>query len=236
MKKKVVIIVCLLGSILIGVSLIIHDISKRNTPEYYSKLSKRNNQNLASYDIYKNEATYLVDVTSKEETVGDADYVFVAKVNSIEETDYRNPVELYDDEGKLLEIVYDPYTRYVINVLENIKGELAINEDLSIYKAGGIDQHQEYVIEFENDELPKVGDTYIFLAYVQEDGSLLVCGENSSEEIEKENSKIVDETNIEEAEEILENDSVVKEYKIAEDNESISNRERSTIDLDTVTK
>lgn len=131
-------------------------------------------------------ASYAIDVNNIDALIGDADYVFLAKVVKYEGTQYRDPVTVETEEG--VKEYKDPYTKYSLKVLENIKGEL--KDDVEIFKAGGLSSDKESILIYEGDELPEEGKTYIFSAYGQEDGSLLVSGTNSNKEVNlKEKSK-----------------------------------------------
>lgn len=53
-------------------------------------------------------------------------------------------------------------------------------ESIFIEKQGGLREDGSAYDVFEDDQLPKVGQIYIFTAYEQDDGSLLVSGANST--------------------------------------------------------
>lgn len=65
-----------------------------------------------------------------------------------------------------------------------MKGELRTENPIEIIKDGGVAQNGEAVYLYEADCLPQVEQEYIFLAYAQEDGSLLVSGMGSNVPIE----------------------------------------------------
>ena len=109
------------------------------------------------------------------------------------------------------------HTNYTVNVIENIKGELVTEQSISITKQGGVSENQDAVYVFENDELPVANNTYIFLAYAQEDGSLLISGPNSN--VLYNNAETYSTTST----------SAYQEYKTAVENEVIPvERERFT--------
>ncbi|MBF6673464.1 hypothetical protein [Glutamicibacter sp. FBE19] len=135
-----------------------------------------------SLPVAEKHGSFAVDVEKPAATVGDADYVFVGKVESKVGTTYKDPVAIETENGT--KEIADPYTDYKIKVLRNIKGELVSDRAIPVQKSGGVDKEQKYVVLYEDDVLPEVGSTYVFLAYAQEDGSLLVSGLNSSLEIE----------------------------------------------------
>ena len=135
-------------------------------------------------------ASFSIDVNDLNQIVGDADYVFVAEVVDNIETIYKNKVNIETEAG--LKEVSDPYTRYSINVIDNIKGNLKKNKRIDVYKAGGISQDNTSIILYENDEMLEVNKLYILVAYAQPDGTLLVVGPNSSSVIDTKNkSQIV---------------------------------------------
>lgn len=67
--------------------------------------------------------------------------------------------------------------------MENIKGELETDKPIPVQKAGGISEDGSSIVTFDDDVLPEVGQSYVFLAYAQDDGSLLVSGPNSNTEV-----------------------------------------------------
>lgn len=141
--------------------------------------SDTSNVDVSSLPIYPMRASFVYDTDNMQEAVGICDYVFIGEVVSCDSTEYRNIITMEDESGNPKE-VGSPYTNYTINVIENIKGELTTEQSIIITKQGGISQTQDAVYVFEDDELPVANNTYIFLAYAQEDGSLLVSGPNSN--------------------------------------------------------
>lgn len=126
-------------------------------------------------------ADFLVDTDNPREVVGAADYYFVAKIDQVVGTTYKNPVTIETENGH--KEVADPYTNYKITVTENIKGNLNTDSPIEIVKAGGIAQDKKSILLYENDTLLEVGQSYIITAFAQHDGSLLIAGPNSSERI-----------------------------------------------------
>ncbi len=189
MKKKILLSFLTLSCLAAGTTLFINGNQKEELNELVSleeleNTSVSNNQNLQSYDVVEAKSTYSIDVNDLTEVVKDADVVFVASVDSINGTDYRHPVEFLDENGEVEEIIYSPYTNYTVTVLNSISGEFDPLQKLSIYKTGGIEQNQQFVEVLEGDELPIVGNSYIFTAYIQDDGSLLVSGVNSTTKVD----------------------------------------------------
>lgn len=120
--------------------------------------------------------------------------------------------------------VGSPYTNYTIQVLENIKGELITDKPIPIVKQGGISEKQDAIYLFENDSLPSENSIYIFLAYAQEDGSLLISGPNSN--VMCNDSNMYSINSVSEEKSVTEYDEFIT-YKDANDNEIIPvDRER----------
>ena len=138
-------------------------------------------------------ATYAIDYNNLEEVVGDADYVFVGTISSKENTVYKNPVEIVNEEGKVSEEA-TPYTNYTVEVVENIKGNLTTEETIPIQKTGGLSKDKSEYVIYEGDELPVVGQTYIFFTYAQPDGSLLLSGPVSNIGIKEKSADGLDST------------------------------------------
>ncbi|CEG34483.1 hypothetical protein BN1180_04686 [Peribacillus simplex] len=71
-----------------------------------------------------------------------------------------------------------------ITKLLSCLGDLVTDTSIPIQKAGGINEDGSFVVLYEDDTLPEEGKSYVFLAYAQDDGSLLVSGPNSNEYVE----------------------------------------------------
>ncbi len=148
------------------------------------------NVNQASIDnpsISVFKASFGIDYNRLEEVVGDADYVFVGNVVSEDDVVYKHAVTVETEDGKTQE-VSTPYTNYTVNITQNIKGNLITEEDIPIQKAGGFSKDGTECFLYEGDELPIAGNTYIFFAYAQLDGSLLVSGPISNINIKAESA------------------------------------------------
>ena len=156
--------------------------------------------------------SFSIDVHDLNQIVGDADYVFVAKVNDEVETLYKDTVTIETKDGT--KEVSDPYTKYSITVIDNIKGKLKKNNEFDILKAGGISEDKKSIVLYQDDALLQVGKYHIMSAYAQPDGSLLVSGPNSSLVLTKTSKeKIV-------------SSEEYKKYKKAFKGEVVSERER----------
>ncbi len=88
------------------------------------------------------ESNYVININDPEEVVEFADNVFVGKVEKVDETIITNY----------------PETRFLIKVLENIKGKLT--ETALINQIGGYEGNDLFLME--EDELLKEGNTYLF--------------------------------------------------------------------------
>ncbi len=168
--------------------------------------------------------SFVINVDNRSELTGDADYVFVGKVISMNDTIYKDPVAGEDERGKPIELA-SPYTNYTVNVLKNIKGELVTDKDIPIQKSGGIAEDQSQYFLYEKDQLPVEGNVYIFYSYAQPDGSLLVSGPNSNRKIDSLEKNLNSSSDIEETEEYKE---AVEGYKT----QVVRDRERNTSSYD----
>ncbi|TVX88086.1 type II and III secretion system protein [Paenibacillus agilis] len=128
--------------------------------------------------IHYLHGTFSIDVHDPAAVVGDADYVFVGRVDKVVGTEYKHAVALETEAGT--KEVASPYTNYSITVLENLKGELQTGVSNPVQKSGGVNQDGASIVLYEEDILPQVDNVYIFMAYAQKDGSLLVSGPSST--------------------------------------------------------
>ena len=122
---------------------------------------------------------YTIDVHSYEALAGNADYVMIGKVVDELGVDYKWPVMKENEDGTQTELT-KPYTKYSVEVIENLKGELSQEEPIIISKDGGITKDGKFCDLYESDTLPVEGNEYVFYVYAQEDGRNLVFGPNSS--------------------------------------------------------
>jgi len=145
-KKKIVIIVILVIAVISICIVFLTTNNREITP----------NGNLAY-----NHVTLVIDETNLYEYIGAVDYVFVGTVMECVEN-------ITDDDF--------PDTIYSLSVNENLKGNLV--ETIEVKKHGGYTKNGTLIL-YETDliqdsGLPEVGKQYIFLAYGQPDGSLLL--------------------------------------------------------------
>jgi len=204
-------------------------------PSEFNKTN--NNTSFGSNNIPISElhGSFSINHDNISELVGDADYVFIGQIISEDGTEYKNPVMGETEDGEEYEIA-SPYTNYTVSNLNNIKGELVTDTEISIQKAGGLSQDGTHYFVYEEDKLPIPRDFYIFYAYAQPDGSLLVSGPNSNMKINVQTSRrslndyIIDSIrNISGAQEVIEVQKVID----ALDTQVETNRNRfvSTYDV-----
>lgn len=128
-------------------------------------------------------ADFAIDTNNLYEVVGFADYYFIATVDEVVGTSYRNEVTLETEDGGQRK-VSTPYTEYSVDVLRNIKGTLPEDESILLTKVGGVSRDEKSVVVYENDMMLEPGKTYAMTACVQQNGTLLVSGPNSCEMVE----------------------------------------------------
>lgn len=118
--------------------------------------------NQGALPINSINALYAFDTSDPAAVVGDATYVFIGKVIGFLGT------EFFDDAL--------PYTKYHIEVLENIKGDLKLGEICALKKGGLSKTRSEIFTRGEDDFFPQPGEVCVFSAYGQRDGSLRFYG------------------------------------------------------------
>lgn len=144
-----------------------------------SNITSNDNTDTSNLPIYTIKGDFIYDTNNVNESVGIVDYVFLGEVISHNGTTYEDIITTENEDGKTLE-AGTPYTNYSIQIKENIKGKLQTDAPIKIKKHGGVTQDNKSVFLFRDDCLPEVGKHYVFLAYAQPDGSLLVSGPNSN--------------------------------------------------------
>ena len=154
---------------------------------------------------------YMYDTSTPERAVGISDYVFVAKINKISRTEYRNPVTV--ETGLFSSEVWTtPYTYYEIEVVKNIKGELITSEPIEYMQYGGINEDGETYTFMEGTGLLETGKYYILMADT-------FGGDGGIIEVTEPNRRILlDDV---ENDEDVENSELVKRYEEAYKNEYI---------------
>ena len=170
-----------------------------------------NNANTSEIEVKRIQGTYSIDLSDKNKTVGYADYVFLAYVNELTDTVYKNPVSIETENGGHKKLT-DPYTNYSITVIDNIKGKLKKNTEIPLQQKGGLTSDGKMYLLSEHDELLEPDTYYIVTAYAQPDGSLLMSGPYSNENIELSSDKQKSKENLKS--QIISTD-IYKEYKKA---------------------
>ncbi|TVX82937.1 hypothetical protein FQP34_04985 [Peribacillus simplex] len=218
-KEKVQLLASLL--FIFSLSLIVSACS--NSKKDVSNVSSEEKKNLK---VIQMDGTFAVDVDDPKETVGDADYVFIGRVDEDVDTIYKDPVTIETSDGA--KEVSTPYTNYQVTVLQNLKGNLVTDTSIPIQKAGGINEDGSSVVLYEDDTLPEEGKSY-----AQDDGSLLVSGPNSNEYVEGIKQDVTSEK-MEKGKASLNEEAteVVSEYENAYENEIPTDRDRSESEFD----
>lgn len=177
-------------------------------------LGTKNNVTSSSSAIetYPMSACYAMDVYNPKEVVGEADYVFAAKVESMDGTIYKNKMWSTHQDGTR-KYTGDAYTKYTVQVISNLKNELVTERKIPLLKMGGIREDGSACDLMEDDFLPEAGKTYIFMVNTQDDGSLLVAGANSNIEVKGNKKELMDKEKIKKTEEFKKYKNAVKNQK-----------------------
>lgn len=110
----------------------------------------------------------LYNTSDPEITVNISDYVFIGKVNKILRTEYRNPVKVELDFYKTI-TQKTPYTIYEINVIENIKGNLIMDNPIEVVQYGGINESGKSYTVAKDAPLLNEDEYYLFMISVSSD-------------------------------------------------------------------
>lgn len=109
-----------------------------------------------------------------------SDFVFKGIVEKNLGTEYTDQETFYNSNNEE-QTVYNIFTKYKINVTENIKNNVG-KDSVTVEKLGGIRKDYSSVNVLENDALLEEGTEYIFSVSRCED-VYKACGENTSIEI-----------------------------------------------------
>lgn len=213
MKKFKILTILSLSALCLG-TLISTQLFNTNTKEasvsYYNGLPVS--------DIH---ASFAYDMSTPEKAIGAADYVFIAKIDKIVRTEYRNPVEIEiaADKSKT-KIVSEPYTIYSVRVIKNIKGSLNTFENIEVQQLGGISESENEYFFLEDTKLLKVGEAYLLLAFVPfENGSLEINSADTIVNLKQSYTKL----GVDEVKNSIDTDSAVFSYEKASAKQVIPN-------------
>lgn len=160
---------------IIGIELFIKD----------KELSQNSTRTLNGLPVYENSGIMAYNMSNINEAVGAVEYVFIAKINNIDRTEYRNNVEVEENSfGILKKEITDPYTIYNVEVIENIKGDLIIGKNIELTQNGGLNKDQKSYSFFDGGSLLEEGQYYVILAFVPfPNGELLIHNKYTYEKI-----------------------------------------------------
>lgn len=186
-----------------------------------------------SLPVEEIEMAYDFDVYDKEKLVGFVDYMFIGRVEEVTGTVYESVT--YNAEKNIYCGI--PYTCYNVTVVENIKGELILNEVIPIRKLGGVSVDGESLYKYVPESMPKKDGYYLFLGYADANGELYVSDPNSAIELYLENGTENASTavySVGDSSSQFEDLKLIKEYKNAYKNQDLSERkgERYSSDYD----
>ncbi len=148
--SKIILAVCVVAVLVIAVAILLI-------------VFKGNSKEDSTDNISYVEGSFIIDYDDLREVAGSNNYIFVGQVVNKGETENDEELPL-------------PVTEFKIRVEENIKGELITDEDITVYKDGGISDVSGNLVLFEGDCMPEEGNRYVFYAFAQPDGTLLLSG------------------------------------------------------------
>ena len=156
-NKRLIISISIFVCISIGIA----------TALYQNKFDSKTLANQEFYNglpVNTDEAMFMYDISTPEKAVGASDYVFIAKVNEVLRTEYKNSINVEVGLNKKIKIS-TPYTFYSINVLKNIKGELVTSEPIEFMQYGGLNEDgKSYTFIEEGSKLLEPNKYYIIMA------------------------------------------------------------------------
>ena len=138
-----------------------------------------NNVVIEYADILKIPVSYgasasLFDKNNLSAIIGYVDYVFIGRVESFIGTNYAY------SKNKEGEIIYSdnpmPHSIFNIEILKEIKNDL--NDTVEVVRIGGLSKDGKSVFMVGETTLPDIGGIYVFYAIAQNDGSLVLAGED----------------------------------------------------------
>lgn len=173
MKKKFIIVLTVIA-LLFGAGVFTNKLYMDNKIEKLKTQMFPITKELSSYDVKPIEASWIFDPSDEAKMVYFYDCVFIARVDEIVGTTYRNVEKL--NSGK---INADPYTNYKITNLYNIKGDTVTGMSIPFAVFGGVDYKQKYVSFIADTSFIEVGKTYLIVARIEENGELSAFGPNT---------------------------------------------------------
>ena len=174
MKKAIGIILCM--SILICASIFSTKIYSNQKIKKLEETISPIPESVKELPVTEMQLSYDFDVFDTKKLVGFVDYMFIAKVEEITGTIYESVV--YNPDTRVYSGL--PYTCCKITVVENIKGNLKLNETIPMRSLGGVSiDGKSYYKYSQGDEL-ETGGYYLFLGYADQNGELYVCDTNAT--------------------------------------------------------
>ncbi|MFV0504516.1 MAG: hypothetical protein ACK5LT_11235 [Lachnospirales bacterium] len=131
--------------------------------------------------ISESKSTYGIDINDTSARIGFSDYVFVGEIIEKVGTEYRHYAK--EQNGNDITGTGSPYTEYKVKIIENIKGDLPLNDELTFFQAGGLTEDKQNIEIYEGDELMEENNAYIIKISVQPDETLLASGSNNNTQI-----------------------------------------------------
>lgn len=107
--------------------------------------------NIDKLPIHHIMGSFSINVDDFRELARDADNIFIARIDELIDTEYRDMFKKESEQGD--KDWWSPYTNYKVTVLDNIKGDLVRNISIPIRKAGGVIYDKSAVEIYEDDEL-----------------------------------------------------------------------------------
>lgn len=126
------------------------------------------------YKINTIQGSYAFDHDDYVYYLREVDYAFVGKIEENLGTEYIEEETMEEKETGT------PYTKYQVSVSKIIKGDIEGGETLYVKKMGGLSKDKKEYYLCEEDNIPKEEEYYVFMAYAQKNGELLVAGKNST--------------------------------------------------------
>lgn len=166
------------------------------------------------------QSSYLW-ASTLEGKILESDNTFVATVKDLT-TEYSYPA--YDDSGELISSI--PTAHFKLKVLDNLRGELPINETVQASRVhfgygDGVEEGQ-FITTIENDIIPEMGKTYIFLTRVIESALIILNGGDAPSNFPLENAPLdLDQQPKEVIQEIVDSSTKIREIEKQVENERV---------------